>query len=210
MLGLAVAGDDFVFSLLDGFFLFLTITMAMYLIILKNLKTAYDNWWFIGNALIITLAFITFNVDIWLVFSLFIYQKYHKKWFSPFFFLLAIFKGTFIIPALFLIILNIYFEKQVYWKQIPGILIIFFIIIISVITSTGLYSNIGSSKNSNLLFQVTHWMWWSFPFAIFLKYKSISMRNLKIFWVSYFILEITFGLITTLINNYIPMFIQSF
>ncbi|MEJ2250588.1 MAG: hypothetical protein P8Y97_13165 [Candidatus Lokiarchaeota archaeon] len=106
--------------------------------------------------------------------------------------------------------MNIYFEKQVYWKQIPGILIIFLIIIISMITSTGLYSNIASSKSSNLLFQVTHWMWWSFPVAMFLKYKCISMKNLKIFWGSYFILEITFGLITTLINNYIPMFIQSF
>ncbi|MEJ2250587.1 MAG: hypothetical protein P8Y97_13160 [Candidatus Lokiarchaeota archaeon] len=50
----------FLLSYEYGFFLFLTITMAMYYIILKNLETDYDNWWFIGNALIITLAFITF------------------------------------------------------------------------------------------------------------------------------------------------------
>jgi hypothetical protein len=193
----------------SGFVFFLLITLIMYIIILRSLKTIYDIWWFIGNAIVITLAFISFNVDLWLVFSLVMYQKYSERWFSPFFFILSFFKVTMIIPAFSLVFVNSYFRKKFYWKQLPSLLLVLIIITISSITSTGLYFNVASTEHSNLLIQFTHCIWRSYPIGIFFKIKQFSLKNLKIFWLIYILIELSFGIITILINNYIPTFIQS-
>lgn len=191
-----------------GLVLHIFLTNLMFYYIIKNVKGNYELYWFYANLFLILIYSITFNTDIWIVFSFFLFLKYRKEWYSPFFLLLGFFKITPILPFGIILLLILYFEREIFIKILPSLIIICLIIITSFLTSTGLISSV-SDFGENLIgnmgiivfFQPPHFCWWAIPIMVFTQYKGISNKLSKKIWIFYACITLSYAIYILIISS---------
>ncbi len=182
-----------VWMLLPEYFSFsihITITIVMFFYILKNVKNEYEEWWLYGNILMVFWWSMLFNTNIWITFSLFMYQKNREKWFSPLFLLLAFYKLTSVIAFAILFLINLYYERKIRKEIIPALILVIIITLVSFFTSAGVSGNAISYNDILIFLQVPHYFWWSVPILAFIEYKKYPVEKVKWFWILFCAFEI--------------------
>jgi len=151
---------------------------------------------------------ITFNTDIWIVFAFFLFLKYRKEWYSPFFLLLAFFKITPILTFGLIFLIILYFEREFIVKILPSLIVVFLITGISFLTTTDLISRVtdfGENliKNMGIIvfFQPPHFCWWSIPIMLVTQYKRIDNKFLKKIWIFYGCITLSYGLLILILSS---------
>ncbi|MBN1800304.1 MAG: hypothetical protein JW891_02300 [Candidatus Lokiarchaeota archaeon] len=173
-----------------SFTIHLMITFGMFFYILKNVKNSYQEWWLYGNILMVFWWSMLFNTNIWITFSLYMYQKYKDKWFAPLFLLLAFYKLTSIIAFGILFLINLYFERKLRKEIFPALILVLGIVLMSFITSSGVGGNVVSYNDMLIFLQVPHYFWWSVPILVFIEYKKYPINKVKWFWILFCTFEI--------------------
>ncbi|MFX1405912.1 MAG: hypothetical protein ACFFBW_03075 [Promethearchaeota archaeon] len=198
-----------------GLFLHIFLTDLMFYYIIKNIKSNYEVYWFYANLFLIIIYSITFNTDIWIVFSFLLFLKYRSQWYSPLFLLLGFFKITPILPFGITLLIILFFERETFIKILPSLCLISLIIIISFLTSSGLISSV-SDFGENLIgnmgiivfFQPPHFCWWSFPIMVYTQFKGISIKFSKKIWIVYTFITLCYGfyifiMSSSVLSNYL-------
>ncbi len=184
-----------------GLILHIILTNLMFYYIIKHVNSVYELYWFYANLFLILIYSITFNIDIWIVFSFLLFLKYRRKWYSPFFLLLGFFKITPILAFGLIFLIIIYYEREILIKLLPGLTVVFIIIGISFLTSTGLMSSVTNFGNNLftdmgiiVFFQPPHFCWWSIPLLFYTKFKTIDIRIAKKVWIIYACITLCYGI----------------
>ncbi|MFX1237061.1 MAG: hypothetical protein ACFFAS_12585 [Promethearchaeota archaeon] len=178
-----------------SFTLHLLITLIMFYFILKNISNEYQEWWLYGNIIMVFWWSMLFNTNIWITFSLFMYQKHREKWYSPLFLFFAFYKLTSILAFGLLFLINLVFEKKIKKEIIPALVLVISLTFLSYITSMGVGLNVISYDDLLIFLQVPHYFWWSVPILSFIEYKNFSIDKVKKFWIVFCILEIVLCLV---------------
>jgi hypothetical protein len=172
------------------------IRLILLIWILKSLKTRIELDWFYANTFFFILFSSTFNINILIIFSFLFYQKYHDKWFAPFILLLGFYKLTVILPFSLLFLINWYYEKKIHWKTIPAFVIVGIIGGISFLINRNLIiNNIANHESFNVVIQIPHFIWLSYPICVFMGYVNINEKGSLRFWKNYFIFTVGIFLI---------------
>jgi hypothetical protein len=181
----------------------------MFYLILKSIKNDYQEWWIYGNILMVYWWSMLFNTNIWIAFAFFIFQKYRDRWYIPLVLFFAFFKITSILAFGLLYLINLIFEREIRWKQLPVFAGVFTVVAISYLTSTGINESAITSEDLLIFLQVPHYIWWSVPILTLIEYKKYSMENVKKFWIIFCIFEIILCLVfLPLIANELGTFIS--
>lgn len=175
-----------------GLIVHIILTDLMFYYIMKSVKNYYELYWFYANIILLLIHSATFNTDIWIVFGFLLFLNKRNEWYSPFFLLLGFFKITPILTFGILYLFLLYYERKEMIKILPSLTAVFLIVLISFLTSTGLISSVAGFWENLIdetgiivFFQPPHFIWWSIPLMIFIKYKGISYRSSKKIWISY-------------------------
>lgn len=188
-----------VLPLYISFAIHLSITFTMFFLIIKNIDNKYQKWWFYGNSPMVYFWATLFNTNIWIAFSLFMFQKYRDKWYSPLILIFAFYKITSILAFGLLYIVNLIYEREIRWKQLPVIALILGFVSISYLTSSAIGEKVVSANDFFLFFQIPHAVWYSVHLLAYISYNQFPMEKIRKFWIYYSITEI---MITTL---YLPV-----
>jgi len=198
-----------------GLFIHIILTDLMFYYIMKSIKNYYELYWFYANLVLILIHSATFNTDIWIVFAFLLFLNYRKEWYAPFFLLLGFFKITPILTFGLLFLILLYYERKIILKILPSLTGIFLIILVSFLTSTGLISSVAGFWENLIgetgiivFFQPPHFIWWSIPLMVLIKYKEINNKLAKKIWVFYACITLLYGLLililsSSVISNYI-------
>jgi len=191
-----------------GLALHIILTNLMFYYIMKNIKNNYEWYWFYANLFLMLIYSITFNTDIWIVFSFFLFLKYRKEWYSPFFLLLAFFKITPILTFGIIFLIILYFGREIIIKILPSLIVVFLITGISFLTTTGLITrvidfgeNLMENMGINVFFQPPHFCWWSIPIMLGTQYKRISNKLTKKIWIIYGCITLSYGLYILIMSS---------
>jgi hypothetical protein len=198
-----------------GLFLHILLTDLMFYYIMKSIKDYYELYWFYANIVLILIHSATFNTDIWIVFGFLLFLKKSTKWYSPFFLLLCFFKITPILTFVLFFLILLHYERKMIIKMLPSLTVVFLIILISFLTSTGLISSVAgfwenliNETGIIVFFQPPHFIWWSLPLMALIRYKRISNKLSKKIWVIYTCITLFYGFLililsTSVISDYI-------
>ena len=178
-----------------SFSIHILITLVMFFLILRNIKNEYKEWWIYGNILMVYWWGMTFNTNMWIAFALFMFQKYRDKWYSPLILFFAFFKPTSLLAFGLLYLINLVFEREIRWKQIPLLIGVIGVVAISYLTSTGINESAIAYEDLLIFLQVPHYIWWSVPILTFIEYKEYSIENVKKFWIIFCCFEIILCLV---------------
>ena len=178
------------FPILLAVIIHILITELMFYYILQNIDSPEKQWWLYANLVIFLFWSATMNVNTYIIFSFFVYQKNREKWYIPIILFLAFYKIT-TIPVFFVIFLiNLLYEKKFRLKQIIPFLFLFIITCISFIGSIHLILNSNSKLGKYrflLCIHPSHAIWLTFPFYLILNYIHVNEKTLKTLSVCIFI-----------------------
>ena len=183
-----------------SFTIHLVITFIMFYLILRNIQNEYQEWWIYGNIIMVYWWGMLFNTNIWIAFALFMFQKYRDKWYSPLVLFIAFFKFTSILAFGLLFLINLIFEREIRWKQLPVLVGVIGVVAISYLTSTGINESAIAYEDLLIFLQVPHYIWWSVPILVFIEYKEYAIENVKKFWIIFCIFEIVLCIIWLAFN----------
>lgn len=195
------------FPIQISIFIHIGISTLLYYIIVINLDNYHHYGWFLGNFFLFLLWLFIINTNILVIFSLIMYQKKRDKFWAPFLLILSFYKITVVLVFGLIFLINLIYEKKIYWNQIPALIITILIILISFVSSyDGLVGSALSYGDLGIAFQSPHFVWWSIPIMVFSEQNEYSESAIKRICVIFFILQIVYIIMWYLLFDFFKIF----